>query len=113
MQSSFFAFMMKCNRNPNILHHFNQLSILLQQTLKVTKKIEYKEFEMYVKKVMGDEWDVVDLIYFYKYALDDSIIQIYKKKNGEIDYIQKGDGEMKMIYDFNEEIKIRCKTFFS
>jgi hypothetical protein len=103
---------MKCNRNPNILHNFNQLSVLLQQTLKVTKKIEYKEIEMYVKKVMGKEWNVIDLISFYEYIFDD-FIQIHKKKNGEMDYIEKGDGEMKMMNDFNEEIETMCKTSFS
>ena len=108
-QSWFFAFMMKCNRNPNLLHSFNQLSVLLQQTLKMTKKIEYKEIKNDVKKVMGNEWDAVDLLYLYEFIFDD-FIKIYKKKNGEIDYIMKGEGEIEMLHDFNLLISQMCKT---
>jgi hypothetical protein len=109
--SMFFAFFMKCNRDTNILHSFNQLSLLLQQTLKVSKKIEYKEMEEYVKKIMGREWLTVDMIYLYEFLFDD-FIRIEKKKNGDIEFIVKGEGEMRMFNDFNEKIADMCFTGF-
>ncbi len=110
-ESWFFGFMMKCNRNPNILHSLNQLSILLQQTLKVSNEIKFKEIEEYTKKIMGEEWDATDLLYFYEYIFN-HFIHIYKKKNGEIDYITKGKGDMKIFNNFNEEIADMCMTTF-
>jgi hypothetical protein len=110
-KSIFFAFFMKCNRDSNILHSFNQLSLIIQQTLKVSKKIEYKEMEEYVKKIMGKEWLTTDLIYLYEFLFK-NFIEIQKKKNGEIESIKKGDGEMRMLNDFNEEISYMCATGF-
>jgi hypothetical protein len=57
--------------------------------------------EDYVKRVMGKEWDTLDLIYLYEFLFDD-FIRIEKKKNGEIQSILKGEGEMRMFNDFNE-----------
>ncbi len=109
--SWFFGFMMKCNRNSNILHSFNQLSLLLQQTFQMEKKIEITKVQEYVKKIMGEEWDATDLLYFYDFIFI-HFIEIHKKKNGEIDFITKGKGEMKMFNDFNEDIAIMCHTDF-
>ncbi len=102
LDSTLFAFMLKCNRNPEILHSFNKLSTLLNELLK-EGDLEYKKVEEYVVKIMGKEWkkNTTDLINFYD--LHDYIV-VNKNEDGTINNIHMINN-IPIFNNFNEYIK--------
>jgi hypothetical protein len=106
MRSWIFAFMMKCNRNPPILHSFNQLSTLLNQINQEKKEMKFQEFENYVIQLMGSSWksNVIDLLYFYD---EQYLIELYKNKKGEIELFTQKE-EIPIFSNFNSLLLQYC-----
>lgn len=109
LDSSVYAFMMKCNREVNILHSFNQLSFLLNQISDTKKKISYDEFKNYIIQVMGKNWEsnVMDILYTYEMigrVNEKDIFTIKKNKRGFVEEICFVEDKIPMIHNFNEDI---------
>jgi hypothetical protein len=106
MESWIFAFMMKCNRNPPILHSFNQLSTLINQICKEKKEMKYQDFENYVIQIMGTSWktNIVDLLYFYEAEF---YIQLNTNKKGEIESFIYQE-EIPIFSNFNTRLLQYC-----
>lgn len=97
-----FAFYMKCNRDPNLLHTFNQLSVFLNQSYKTKTSITFFEMEKYVSQILGSTWKqhTDDLLYLLE---NNKFIQLNRNIRGFIEsfHILK---EIPIFYNFNEEI---------
>lgn len=103
LSASLFALMMKLNRNPNLLHSFNQLSLLINQTFESNqKKIYVKDIKIYIKKLFNKEWlkNVNDILQFYKYY---NFIDIDYYNNGTINYIDFKQ-KIPLFENFNDYI---------
>ncbi len=110
-RSWIFAFMLKCHRNPEIFHNFNQLNVLLNQLFKTKEQITFEEMKEYVNKIIGDNWtsNTIDLIYFYQYY---DFLDIEKNEFGEIISISKSADyyvkDIPIFHSFNEYISEMC-----
>ena len=102
--------MMKCNRNPDILHTFNQLSVILNQTFQSNKnkQIEFNECEKFIIDILGKNWtdNCVDILYFYKVH---KYINIHQNEKGLIHSISFLN-EIPIYQNFNDEICDFCYT---
>jgi len=96
-----FAFMLKLNRNPKLMHKFNFLTKYLNNV----RKINFEDFEIAILEIFGKNWinDIVDIAYFYKQ--DNKNIKLIKNKNGTIKkLIFEGDYELPLFDNFNDLI---------
>jgi len=83
----FIAFMIKLNRDKNLLNKFNKLT----QILFKLKKIKYDNFKNIILKLFGKNWqdDITNICYFYKFI---KFCKLIKNDNGtikEIHFIKK------------------------
>jgi len=94
-----FAFMMKLNRNKEILDKFNKISEMIKG-----KNIKYDNFKLLVLKYMGKNWinDIENIIHFYE-KLGDAKSKL--NKNGTISNIIFNKKIDKYI-NFNKEIEL-------
>ncbi len=97
-----FAFYIKCNRDPNLLHTFNQLSVFLNQSLKTKTSITFFEMEKYISQILGKNWKqhTDDLLYWYE---NKEFIKLNKNIRGMIESIHLLK-EIPIFYNFNEDI---------
>ena len=81
-----FAFMVKANRNINIMKKFN----LLSKYFNNIKAIIFEDFKKVFIKIFGKNWvnDVVDILYFYESIMTSNKILIEKNNNGTIKNIK-------------------------
>ncbi len=104
-----FAFMLKCHRNPDLFHNFNQLNVLLNQIFKSKRDITFSEMEEYCIKIMGENWKshTIDIINFYQYyefiEIESKTFSISKSKNYFTD-------DIPIFHSFNEYIAEMCAT---
>ncbi len=94
-----FAFMMKLNRNKELLGKFNKLSKKINN-----KKITINEFKMNVIKIMGKNWinDIENIADFY-FNMNSAVLKM--NKNGTIDVITFSK-KMKIYKNFNKELNL-------
>ena len=83
-----FAFMIKLNRDEELIYKFNFLSNFLNHV----KVINYKDFEISSLEIFGNNWydDIEDLIYFYEsleYNNIEKYVKLIKNKDGTINTI--------------------------
>ncbi len=97
-----FAFYMKCNRDPDLLHTFNQLSVFLNQSFKTKTSITFFEMEKYITQILGQNW---------KQHTDDILYLLYQKHYIDLERNIRGfiesfklKKEIPLFYNFNEEI---------
>ena len=109
LDSSIYAFMMKSNREANVLQSFNQLSFLLNQISETRKKISYEDFKNYVIQIMGKNWEynIMDILHTYDYIQnfeEKDICKVEKNKKGYVEEIIFLKDNIPMIHNFNEYI---------
>lgn len=97
-----FAFYMKCNRDPNLLHTFNQLSVFLNQSHKTKTSITFFEMEKYVSQILGPTWKqhTDDLLYLLE---NNKYLELNRNIRGFIESFNLTK-EIPIFYNFNEEI---------
>lgn len=97
-----FAFYMKCNRDPNLLHTFNQLSVFLNQSYQTKTSTTFFEMEKYVSQILGPTWKqhTDDLLYLLE---NNKFIQLNRNIRGFIESFHLIK-EIPIFYNFNEEI---------
>ena len=99
-----FAFMLKANRHPVLMRHFNFFSDCLNSQ----KSVSMAEFSELVVKVFGNNWknDIEDIAYFYDSLFNNDgnkICNLVKNKNGSIKSITM-KANIHHYDNFNESI---------
>ena len=92
-----FAFMMKLNRNKNILDKYNKINELIQN-----KSMKFDKFKLLILKYLGKNWinDIENIAHFYE-KMEECIIKY--NDNGTINEI-KFNQKIKQRENFNNSI---------
>jgi hypothetical protein len=94
-----FAFMMKLNRNKELLNKFNKLSNIVKNS-----KINMDELKLIIIKVLGKNWinDIENIAEFYKKI---NIAHLSFNENGTIHKIEFNKN-IKVYFNFNKELEL-------